>query len=135
MKCEKCLVVASGFMLAAMAIGCSPGGSGSSSQNVERAIRAMSAQTPRKVDTATTLIEVRSDGSGGIVYVNMVDTSMVEVPAPESLKYKLCHVGPDSPPAGSRNPFSAITYIYRDLEGHEVARLRFGRGECPGQAL
>src|SRR3546814_12613280 len=81
-----------------------------------------------------TLVEVRSDGQGGVIYVNAVDTSMVSVPSTQDLKHMLCDVGPDSPPAGNRNTFSGITYIYRDLQGHELANLRLGRGECPGQA-
>jgi hypothetical protein len=129
------LVVIGSGLTAAIVVGCAPSGAGSNSQDNERAIQALAAQVPKKVDAATTLVEVRSDGQGGVIYVNAVDTSMVSVPSTQNLKHMLCDVGPDSPPAGNRNTFSGITYIYLDLQGHELANLRLGRGECPGQAL
>src|SRR3546814_13070265 len=78
----------------------------SSDLDNERAIQALAAQVPKKVDAATTLVEVRSDGQGGVIYVNAVDTSMVSVPSTQDLKHMLCDVGPDSPPAGNRKNFS-----------------------------
>lgn len=118
-----------------MTIGCTTEGTGSNPQDVERAIQTLASQLPKKTDAATTLIEVRSDGQGGVIYVSSVDTSMVNVPSSANLKSMLCDVRSDSPPAGNRNTFSGITYIYRDLQGKELANLHFGRGECPGQAL
>jgi hypothetical protein len=115
--------------------GWSPYAVGASRDDPESAIRALAAQTPKRVDAATTLIDVRSDGRGGVIYVSAVDTSMVRMPSSRELKSMLCDVGPDSPPPGNRNPFSSITYVYRDLQGEEIARLHLRRGECPGQAL
>jgi|JI9StandDraft_1071089.scaffolds.fasta_scaffold301931_2 hypothetical protein len=135
MSFKLCLSVSTAAVIAAMVIGCAPEGTGSSPQDVERAIQALASQVPKKTDAATTLVEVRSDGQGGVIYVSSVDTSMVSVPSTENLKRMLCEVRSDSPPAGNRNTFSGITYIYRDLQGKELANLHFGRGECPGQAL
>lgn len=127
--------ISAGAVIAAMAIGCAREETGSTPQDIERAIQALASQVPKKTDAATTLVEVRSDGQGGVIYVSTVDTSMVDVPSTENLERMLCDVRSDSPPAGNRNTFSSITYIYRDLEGRELANLHFGRGECPGQAL
>ena len=129
------LVAIGSTVTTAIVVGCTPSDVGSNSQDTESAIRTLASQVPRKVDAATTLVEVRSDGQGGIIYVNSVDTSMVSVPPTEALKHMLCDVGADSPPAGNHNTFSGITYIYRDLRGRELANLHLGRGECPGQAL
>src|SRR3546814_17324287 len=69
------LVVIGSWLTAASIVGCAPSGTGSNSQDNERAIQALDAQVPKKVDAATTLVEVRSDGKGGVIYVNAVDTS------------------------------------------------------------
>src|SRR3546814_11734354 len=80
------LVVIGSGLTAASIFGCAPSGTGSNSQDNERAIQALAAQVPKKVDAATTLVEVRSDGQGGVIYVNAVDTSMVSVPSTQDLK-------------------------------------------------
>ena len=118
----------------ALLIGCTSSSNDQTSQDLDKVVRDAAAKLPRRIDAATTLIEVRSDGQGGVVYVDSGDTSMVQVPPLEELKHKLCDVGADSH-VESRNPWSEITYIYRDLRGNELVRLHFGRGECPGQAL
>src|SRR3546814_4527884 len=116
------LVVIGSGLTAASFVGCAPSGTGSNSQDNERAIQALAAQVPKKVDAATTLVEVRSDGQGGVIYVTAVDTSLVSVPSTQALKQLLCAVGPDSPPAGNRNTFSGIKSFSRDLQGHEIGR-------------
>ena len=102
---------------------------------LDKAIADISATLPRKVDAATTVVEARNDGHGGIVYVSVLDTNIVSMPSPERVKHILCDVTSDSPPGSSHNPFSGITYIYRDLSGRELMQVHFGRGECPGQRL
>ncbi len=124
------------FITAPLAlISCSSGNSGTNPQDPEDAIRAAAAELPKKIDAATTVIEVRSDGNGGIINVVSVDTTIANMPSTDELKHILCDVTASSPPPGSRNPFSGVTYIYRDLGGNELANLHFGRGECQGQAL
>ena len=106
-----------------------------SRQDLDQTLLNLAADLPRKIDPATTLVEVKSDGRGGAIYVNSVDTSMVTIPSTEDLTHMLCDVRSDSPPEGNQNPFSSNTFIYRDLSGNELANIHFGRGECPGQGL
>jgi hypothetical protein len=116
-------------------VGCTSSSDAQNQNDTSAAIRNLAASLPRKIDAATTLIEVKSDGQGGIINVNAVDTSMVKIPSQAKLKEMLCGVRSDSPPPGNRNPFTSITYIYRDLQGNELTRVSFSRGECPGQGM
>lgn len=127
-------VISLSLILSALCIGCTPDNDAQKFSNVDKAIRALAVGLPRKVDAATTMVEVKGDGQGGIIYVAVVDTTMINMPSTAQLKHILCDVGPDANPGG-HNPFSGITYIYRDVQGHALAQLHFGPGECPGQEL
>jgi hypothetical protein len=120
-----------------LSVGCTSSSSNAAptSQDLDHALHVLAAGLPRKTDAATTLVEVKSDGRGGAIYVSSVDTSLVKFPSKEDLTHLLCDVGPDSPPEGNHNPFSGNTFIYRDLNGNELASIHFGRGECRGQGL
>ena len=106
-----------------------------SPQTTDEAIEKIAATLPRQIDAATLMTEVKSDAQGDVVYVVSVDTSMVKFPSTTELMHLLCDVRTDGPPAGSKNPFSSITYIYKDPKGDDLGTLRLNRGECPGQAL
>lgn len=123
------------FVVIATCVGCSANSSSETPQGIDESIRSLAASTlPRKVDAATTVVDMHGDGHGGIITVAEIDTSRFRIPSEDSMKHKLCDVGPDSPPMNS-SPYSSITYIYRDLAGNEFMRFHFNRGECPGDGL
>lgn len=121
--------------IVATLVGCTPNNDASNQSDTDAAIQRMAAGLPRKTDAATTLVEVRSDGQGGVIYVDSIDTTMVNLPSQDKLKEMLCGVRSDSPPQGNHSPFTGLTFVYRDLQGSELTRVHFGRGECPGQAM
>lgn len=131
-------LVASGLLVAVASLAvtaCTTGDNGQSRGDVEAQIRKMEASVPRKVDAATTLVDVRSDGQGGIIFTETVDTSMVSFPSQDQLREMLCGVRPDSPPVTSHSPFTSVTYIYKDLQGGPLTTMHFGPGQCPGQRM
>lgn len=126
------------FVLVCISVGsagCTSSSSGSSQSETDAAIQKMAANLPREIDAATTLVEIKSDGQGGIVSVEEVDTTKTNIPSRDKLTRKLCGVRSDSPPAGNHAPFSGWTFIYTDMQGNELTRLHFGPGECPGIGL
>lgn len=118
-------------LVSLLLVGCAS----SNSNNTDETIKQMSARLPLKVDAATTVVGVRSDGRGGLITEEVVDTSMARMPSQEEMANTLCDVRPDSPPSDAQNPFTSLTYVYRDTQGKELATLHFERGECPGQRL
>lgn len=116
-------------------VGCSQTDTSYSPVEVQRALQSVAAQVPKKIDAATTLVKVSSDGKGGAIFEDVVDISMVRFPSRDRLMHMLCDVEPDSPPSTTHNPFTSVTYIYRDTNGNELATVHLTPGECPGQRL
>jgi hypothetical protein len=116
-------------------VGCSQTDASYSPVEVQRALQSVSDQVPKKIDAATKLVKVISDGTGGAIFEEIVDTSMVQFPSHDRLMHMLCDVEPGSPPPTTRNPFTSVTYVYRDTNGNELATVHLTPGECPGQRL
>lgn len=130
-------LVACGLLIAMVSFGVTgcTGNNGHSRGDVEAQIRKMEASVPRKVDAATTLVDVRSDGQGGVIFTETVNTAMVNFPSREQLRDMLCGIRSDSPPATSHSPFTSVTYIYKDLQDRPLTTMHFSRGQCPGQRM